>query len=83
MYQTPWVYTTSGEWMPLTTARFTTDDIGRRGYRKDLGGGVANGAFYLRNGGFFNSEVVPNQGFDLNVNNTMPDINLESLPKVE
>ena len=81
IYQTPWVYTTSGEWMPLTTARFTTDDIGRRGYRKDLSGGVANGTFYLRNGGFFNGEVAPNQGFDLDVNNTMPDIDFEGLPK--
>lgn len=80
-YNNPWVYTTTGEWIPLTEARFTTDDIGNREYRKDLSGGIDSGRFYLRNGGFFNGEVEPNQGFDLDVNNTMPDINLESLPK--
>ncbi|MCE1200217.1 MAG: DUF3472 domain-containing protein, partial [Marinilabiliales bacterium] len=44
----------SGKWFPLTSVRFTGDDIARRGYRLDFDGGVEGDGFYLQNGGFFN-----------------------------
>lgn len=80
-YETPWVYGTDNEWHPLTEVRFTTDDIGRREYRKDLSGGVEQGKFYLRNGGFFNGSVTPNSEFVLPVSNAMPSIDFELLPQ--
>jgi hypothetical protein len=80
-YETPWVYGTDNEWHPLTEVHFTTDDIGRREYRKDLSGGVEQGKFYLRNGGFFNGLVTPNSEFVLPVSNTMPDIDFALLPR--
>ena len=44
----------AGTWTELTEAKFTGDDIARRGYRKDYSGGSDSGKFYLKNGGFFN-----------------------------
>jgi hypothetical protein len=78
-YANPWVYTTTGEWIPLTEARFTTDDIGNREYRKDLSGGIDSGRFYLRNGGFFNDSVEPNTFFSLPAYGSAPQINFQSL----
>lgn len=78
-YNNPWVYTTTGEWIPLTEARFTTDDIGNREYRKDLSGGIDSGRFYLRNGGFFNGTVEPNTFFSLSAAGSAPQIDLQRL----
>lgn len=57
------VRTRAGAWLPLRKARFTCDGHGR-GERLDRSGGVRNGRFYLRNGGFdaestaYGSELV-------------------------
>ena len=55
LYSNTWCIDKSGHWFSLTKARFTGDDIAKRGYRLDYEGGTENGAFYLRNGGFFNN----------------------------
>jgi len=55
LYSNTWCIDKSGHWFSLTKARFTGDDIDKRGYRLDYEGGTENGAFYLRNGGFFNN----------------------------
>ncbi|WP_236021432.1 DUF3472 domain-containing protein [Algoriphagus oliviformis] len=52
-----WVADAEGNWTELTEAKFTGDDIARRGYRKDLAGGSDSGRFYLKNGGFFDAAV--------------------------
>jgi hypothetical protein len=52
-YENQWVSDGEGNWVELTEAKFTGDDIARRGYRKDLAGGSDSGKFYLKNGGFF------------------------------
>lgn len=54
-YDNQWVADAEGNWKELTVAKFTGDDIARRGYRKDFAGGSDLGKFYLRNGGFFNN----------------------------
>jgi hypothetical protein len=80
-YNTPWVFTTDQRWIPLTQAKFTTDDIGRRQYRLDFAGGIRDNRFFLKNGGFFNGNILPGTFFDLPVNNQAPSIDFESLPK--
>jgi hypothetical protein len=56
-YGNQWARDTGGTWHPITEARFTGDDIARRGYRLDFGGGVLGNEFFLRNGGFFDDTV--------------------------
>ena len=80
-YNTPWVFTTEQRWIPLTQAKFTTDDIGRRQYRLDFLGGIRDNRFFLKNGGFFQGTVLPDTFFDLPVNNQAPTIDFELLPK--
>jgi hypothetical protein len=46
-----WIKTQEGQWIELTTARFTHDPTGKES-RKDYGAGVTHGRFYLSNGGF-------------------------------
>ena len=57
-YGNQWVRDTAGEWHAVREARFTGDDIARRGYRLDFAGGVVGNSFFLRNGGFF-ADTVP------------------------
>ncbi|MEB2775196.1 DUF3472 domain-containing protein [Algoriphagus sp. D3-2-R+10] len=47
-------------WMELTEAKFTGDDIANRGNRMDYEGGQKFGQFYLRNGGVFNGTTELN-----------------------
>jgi hypothetical protein len=56
-YGNQWARDTGGTWHTITEARFTGDDIARRGYRLDFGGGVVGSEFFLRNGGFFADTV--------------------------
>ncbi|RIW13632.1 DUF3472 domain-containing protein [Algoriphagus lacus] len=53
-YDNQWVADAKGNWVELTEAKFTGDDIAKRGYRKDYAGGSEAGKFFLKNGGFFN-----------------------------
>ncbi len=53
-YDNQWMADAAGNWTELTGARFTGDDIAKRGYRKDFAGGGDAGKFFLKNGGFFN-----------------------------
>ena len=52
-YGNPWICDTEDKWHELTEARFTGDDIARRGYRLDYAGGAHAERFFLQNGGFF------------------------------
>ncbi|GAA0879486.1 DUF3472 domain-containing protein [Algoriphagus jejuensis] len=53
-FDNQWVADAEGNWSELTEAKFTGDDIAKRGYRRDIAGGSDSGRFYLKNGGFFN-----------------------------
>jgi len=59
-----WVCDTEGQWHELTRARFTTDGTGGGGHRLDFAGGVTEGGFFMRNGGFFSDNVKANQWFE-------------------
>jgi len=79
-YQNQWVSDSSGQWFELTEAKFTGDDIAKRGYRKDYEGGAKAGYFYLQNGGFFNGIAFLNQIFQRPAANKMPTIDFKKLP---
>ena len=57
-YQNQWVKPKSSDWLPLTKMVFTGDATAQKGYRIDYSGGEENGAFFLRNGGFFSNNTV-------------------------
>jgi hypothetical protein len=57
-YTNQWMADQDGNWFELSEAKFTGDDIARRGYRKDFDGGQESSGFYLKNGGFFNSSTA-------------------------
>ena len=63
---------TDGTWHELSEARFTGDDIARRGYRLDFAGGTDGKRFFLRNGGFFSENVKLNQVFQRENQSTSP-----------
>lgn len=63
---------TDGTWHELSEALFTGDDIARRGYRLDFGGGTDGKRFFLRNGGFFSENVKLNQVFQREKQSTSP-----------
>lgn len=79
-YSNQWARNTNGEWMELTDAKFTGDDIAKRGYRKDFAGGEINGEFFLQNGGFFNQNTELNSMHQRAKKNHNPQINWEDLP---
>ncbi|MEI6276480.1 MAG: DUF3472 domain-containing protein [Prolixibacteraceae bacterium] len=65
LYSNQWCRDKSGKWFRLTKARFTADDIARRGYRMDYAGGTEGNCFFLRNGGFFNENTEINSILEL------------------
>lgn len=79
-YTNQWVCDSSGAWFELTEAKFTGDDIAKRGYRKDYEGGEKSGHFYLQNGGFFNGIAFLNQIFQRATANKKPTIDFNKLP---
>ncbi len=52
LFGNQWIQQDNGRWLELTKANFSYDATGRARDRIDYGGGVENGQFYLRNGGF-------------------------------
>lgn len=79
-YSNQWARNTNGNWIELTEAKFTGDDIAKRGYRKDFAGGEINGNFYLQNGGFFDQSTELNRMHQRAKKNDTPQINWEDLP---
>jgi hypothetical protein len=57
-YQNQWVRPGNSDWFPLTKMIFTGDATAQKGYRVDYGGGEEQGAFFLRNGGFFSNNTT-------------------------
>jgi hypothetical protein len=57
-YGNQWVVDHEGRWFEVTGALYTGDATANIHYRKDYGGGIEKGWFYLRTGGFFN-EFTP------------------------
>lgn len=82
-YGNQWVRDTEGNWLAVEQARLTGDDIARRGYRLDFGGGVADQQFFLRNGGFFADTVPLGSRFTRPANErSAPEVDLVQLEGV-
>lgn len=69
-----WVQRENGSWKELTQSTFSYDATGKAGDRIDYGGGVADGKFYLWNGGFQKADAVYGQVFDRNAAGKRPSI---------
>jgi hypothetical protein len=79
-YGNQWARTAAGNWTEITTARFTGDATAVNGQRMDYAGGLRNGRFYLRNGGFFSNHVPLNQNFTRSATGSAPAVNVDTLP---
>lgn len=82
-YGNQWVRDIEGNWAAVEQARFTGDDIARRGYRLDFAGGVEGNQFFLRNCGFFDADVPLGSRFTRPANErSAPEIEWEQLEGV-
>lgn len=79
-YGNQWVRDTRGQWHELTQTRFTADATARKGNRLDYTGGLENGAFFLKNCGFFNERTNIDTDFERPATGKQPRVDLESLP---
>ncbi|WP_108211882.1 DUF3472 domain-containing protein [Pontibacter mucosus] len=80
LYKNQWARDVDGNWVELTEARFTGDDIARRAYRLDYSGGREGAQFFLRNGGFFDETVAIGTIFSRPTSGTSPVVDFDSLP---
>ncbi|WP_231464161.1 MULTISPECIES: DUF5077 domain-containing protein [unclassified Pedobacter] len=76
-----WICSNDGVWTELKVAKLTGDATVKNKQRMDYAGGIDNGNFYLRNGGFFDQYVDVNQLFTRTTAGVKPEINLNNLPK--
>lgn len=77
-----WAYTKAGEWKEVTEGSVFCDDTGASGVRIDFEGGVEDGHFFMRNGGFFNATTVPGTKFTRPASGKQPVIDFEALEKL-
>lgn len=63
-YHNQWVKPVQGDWVPINKMTVTVDLTGKKKFRTDYDGGVENGKFYLRNGGFFNETATLKKVFE-------------------
>ncbi|GGF18249.1 hypothetical protein GCM10011339_02720 [Echinicola rosea] len=79
-YHDQWAMDVQGNWVELTEAKFTGDDIANRGYRMDYAGGEEAGRFFLRNGGFFDAFEALNSMHQRAPTHNSPEVDVNSLP---
>lgn len=75
LYGNSWMRTDAGQWIELTTARFTHDETGKAD-RLDRFGGVENGQFFLSHGGFVEGFTPSGDTFTRVPTQQPPDIRL-------
>jgi hypothetical protein len=78
-YANQWALGSDGHWSEITATRYDTDATGENKQRMDFAGGVADGHFFLRNGGFF-SDTVVDQNFVRPAARIAPDVDVSKLP---
>ena len=67
-------------WNEITEVKFTVDATAKNKQRLDYTGGVKNGQFFLKNGGFFNNNIAPNSMFKKSGTGIAPVIDFNALP---
>ncbi len=75
LYGNQWIRTDAGQWLELTTARFTHDVTGKSD-RLDRFMGVENGQFFLSHGGFNEGFTKSGESFPRPATGQLPDIKL-------
>lgn len=75
-----WACDTKGHWISLSKALLTGDINATRAYRVDYDGGVEGNAFFLKNGGFFNSSTMLNTKYTRKGKGKAPKIDFRKLP---
>ncbi|RYF80439.1 MAG: DUF3472 domain-containing protein, partial [Chitinophagaceae bacterium] len=75
-----WVHVANGSWQAVTEFKFSVDATGKNKQRLDFAGGVHEGKFFLRNGGFFSGTVMPGTVFSTGKKTTAPTIDFNKLP---
>ena len=81
-YNNQWIRSSAGIWVELDQARFSADDIARRGYGLDFAGGEEEGQFFLKNGGFFNQPTALGIEFTREKMKEEPDIDFDALEQI-
>lgn len=81
-YHNQWVKPVNGDWVPLNKMKLTADATAMKRYRLDYMGGVENGQFFMKNGGFFSETAILKQTFTVETPNRKPMIDLEALDKL-
>lgn len=79
LYSNQWICNSDGKWVELSVVKFTADATARKESRLDYSGGVENGAFYLRNCGFFNDKTEMNTIFSRGKAGNQPVIDFNKL----
>jgi hypothetical protein len=80
-YQNQWVHHDDAGWTELTRIKFTADATARKKSRVDYAGGTEGNAFFLKNCGFFNSNVPIGTFFDRASTGHPPLIDFDKLPQ--
>lgn len=80
IYHNQWVKPAQGDWIAVTKMTISVDQTGRKKYRSDFDGGVKNGQFFLKNGGFFNDTAILGKTFEIEPGQK-PRIDLAQLGK--
>ncbi|MGV3503208.1 MAG: DUF3472 domain-containing protein [Adhaeribacter sp.] len=78
-FKNQWARDVAGNWVELDAARFTGDDIAKRGYRADRSGGQDQDRFFLRNGGFFDDSLELGTSFKRLQTKLPPAIDFKAL----
>ncbi|WP_288436227.1 DUF3472 domain-containing protein [uncultured Chryseobacterium sp.] len=79
-FKNQWIKTSDGSWLPVSGAKFSVDNTYNAKQRIDAMGGTSGSAFFLQNGGFFNTIVPPGTPFSVTAPTQAPDINFSALP---
>lgn len=79
-FKNQWVRTAKGDWIELIEGTFTHDATARAEVRMDYAGGVEDGAFFLKNGGFFNENTTYKSLFTRPAQGAKPEVDLSTLP---
>ncbi|MCB9285400.1 MAG: DUF3472 domain-containing protein [Lewinellaceae bacterium] len=79
-YGNQWICDTRGQWHELTRVRLTADATAQKGNRLDYAGGLEDGAFFLRNCGFFNERTEMDTELQRPSTGKRPEVDLEALP---
>ncbi|MBC3863677.1 DUF5077 domain-containing protein [Undibacterium jejuense] len=80
LYGNQWARSTTGVWTEITSASYTGDPTATNKQRMDYAGGLQNGLFFLKNGGFFNDYVTSDQQYNRPATRVPPAVDVKTLP---